>query len=100
RELDGLVAELASARTLPDLAARMLPDVAGRAAPMEALRTLLSLVGHDDPDKDDNGAAANARKAVRLVGVMPTLVASYEAARTGRAIPAPDPALGVAGNFL
>jgi citrate synthase len=78
----------------------MLPDIVGRAAPMEALRSLLSLVGHDDPDKDDNSAEANARKAVRLVGVMPTLVASYEAVRTGRALPEPDPKLGVAGNFL
>jgi citrate synthase len=78
----------------------MLPDIVGRAAPMEALRSLLSLVGHDDPDKDDNSAEANARKAVRLVGFMPTLVASYEAVRTGRALPEPDRKLGVAGNFL
>jgi citrate synthase len=99
-ELDALSAQLAAARTLPPLAAAMLPDIAGRAAPMEALRSLLSLAGHDDADKDDNSAGANARKAVRLVGVMPTLVASYEAARTGRALPDPDPALGVAGNFL
>ena len=99
-ELDGLAAELAAARTIPRLAAEGLPDVAANAAPMEALRTLLSLTGHDDPDKDDNGPDANARKAVRLVGVMPTLVASYEAARSGRKVPDADPNLGVAGNFL
>ncbi|MDQ1700664.1 MAG: citrate synthase [Frankiaceae bacterium] len=99
-ELDGLVEQLASARALPPLAAKALPDIAAQAAPMEALRSLLSLAGHDDPDKDDNGAAANARKAVRLVGVMPTLVASYQAARTGGRAPDPDPSLGVAGNFL
>jgi citrate synthase len=99
-ELDGLVEQLASARALPPLAAKALPDIAAQAAPMEALRSLLSLAGHDDPDKDDNGAAANARKAVRLVGVMPTLVASYQAARTGGGVPDPDPSLGVAGNFL
>ncbi len=99
-ELDGLTEQLASARDLTPLVATFLPGIAGRAAPMEALRSLLSLVGHDDPDKDDNGAGANARKAVRLVGVMPTLISCYEAARTGRDVPAPDPQLGVAGNFL
>ena len=99
-ELDGFAAQLAEARALPPLAATSLPDVAAKAAPMEALRTLLSLVGHDDPDKDDNGRDANARKAVRLVGVMPSLVAAYEAARTGNKTPDPDPSLGVAGNFL
>jgi len=99
-ELDGLVDELAEARSLPPLAAKALPDIAAQAAPMEALRSLLSLVGHDDPDKDDNSPGANARKAVRLVGVMPTLVAMYHAARTGGETPEPDPKLGVAGNFL
>jgi citrate synthase len=99
-ELDGLTAELAEARTLPPTVAQMLPVIAGRAAPMEALRSLLSLVGHDDPDKEDNGADANARKAVRLVGVMPTLVAAYDSARSGRPLPDVDPSLGVAGNFL
>ncbi|MBV9099266.1 MAG: citrate synthase [Frankiaceae bacterium] len=99
-ELDGLVDELAAARAVPPLAAGALPAIAKSAAPMEALRSLLSLVGHDDPDKDDNSGDANARKAVRLVGVMPTLVASYQAARTGGDVPEPDPALGVAGNFL
>jgi citrate synthase len=99
-ELDALVDELAAARAVPPLAAASLPAIAKAAAPMEALRSLLSLAGHDDPDKDDNGPGANARKAVRLVGVMPTLVASYQAARTGGEVPAPDPKLGVAGNFL
>jgi citrate synthase len=99
-ELDLLVAELVAARSMPPLVTTILPAIAGRAAPMEALRSLLSLVGHDDPDKDDNSAEPNARKAVRLVGVMPTLVASYEAARTGRKVPPADPELGVAGNFL
>ncbi|MBV9291494.1 MAG: citrate synthase [Frankiales bacterium] len=92
--------ELAKAREIGPTAREVLPRVAERAAPMEALRTLVSALGHDDPDKDDNGAEANARKAVRLVAQLPILVASYHAARTGATLPDPDPALGTAGNFL
>ena len=101
QELDGLGAELAAARTeLTPVVDDLLPAVAAKASPMEALRTLLSVVGVDDVDKDDNGPEANQRKAVRLVAWTPMLVARYAAARAGRALPDPDPALGIAGNFL
>ena len=98
-ELSALEEELAAARTLPAL----VDDVAPRgrhATPMEALRSLLSLVGHDDPDRDSNDADANQRKAVRLVAQMPLLVARFEHARRDTQMPPADPALGTAGNFL
>jgi citrate synthase len=67
---------------------------------MEALRTLVSALGHDDPDKADNSPDANARKAVRLVAQLPVLVATFHARRTGSAVPAEEPGLGLAANFL
>ncbi|MDQ1704758.1 MAG: citrate synthase [Frankiaceae bacterium] len=99
-QLDALTAELASARELGETAGRVLPLVAGRAGPMEALRTLVSSLGHDDPDKDDNSPQANARKAVRLVAQLPVLLAGYHAERTGAAVPQPEPGLGLAANLL
>jgi citrate synthase len=99
-ELDALTAELAEARELGATVRRVLPLVAGRAEPMEALRTLVSALGHDDPDKADNSPAANARKAVRLVAQLPVLVASYHAERTGSAVPDAQPGLGLAATFL
>ena len=66
-----------------------LPDVAASQAPMEALRTLVSLASADDPDKNSNSPAANARKAVRLTAQQPLLVAAYHAARSGRELPPP-----------
>lgn len=99
-QLEALRADLSAARTLGPTAVGYLATVAQRAAPMEALRTLVSLLGHDDPDKADSSPQANAAKAVRLVAAMPVLVASYQAARTGAALPEPDPSLGLAGNFL
>jgi citrate synthase len=98
-QLAALESELAAARTLPALVDEVAPRIAD-ATPMEALRTLLSLVGHSDPDRDSNDADANQRKAVRLVAQMPLLVARFEHARRGTTMPDADPTLGIAGNFL
>jgi citrate synthase len=99
-QLDVLVADLDEARTLSPLVTDAIPRVAVVAEPMEALRSLVSLAGNEDPDKDSNSPEANQRKAVRLVSQQPILVAAYQAARTGRALAPPDPDLGTAGNFL
>jgi citrate synthase len=74
--------------------------VAASQAPMEALRTLVSLASADDPDKNSNSPAANARKAVRLTAQQPLLVAAYHAARSGRELPPPAEGLSLAASFL
>ncbi|MBG0813496.1 citrate/2-methylcitrate synthase [Planomonospora sp. ID82291] len=93
-------AELVEGRTLGALVEANIAEIAATQAPMEALRTLVSLAAADDPDKDASSPEANRRKAARLTAQQPVLVARYHAARTGAPIPDPDPALGVAANFL
>ncbi|HLZ36485.1 MAG TPA: citrate/2-methylcitrate synthase [Mycobacteriales bacterium] len=100
-QLEELKEELRAARQLPPLVEDLLPRVAVRAEPMAAMRTLVSLLGHEDPDKASNSIEANRRKGLRLVAQLPVLVARYHAARSGQeAPPDPDPKLGIAGNFL
>ena len=99
-ELAAYHAVITAGRALGALVSADLPRVAHRQEPMEALRTLVSLASAEDPDKDSNAADANLRKAARLVAQQPVLVGAYEAARNGRAVPEPDPRLGLAGNFL
>jgi citrate synthase len=99
-ELAAYRAELAGSRVPGKLVTACLADVAASQAPMEALRTLVSLASADDPDKNSNAPEANARKAVRLTAQQPLLVAAYHAARSGRELPAADEGLGVAANFL
>jgi 2-methylcitrate synthase len=99
-ELDGYLADMAKARALGQLVAACLPAVADSQAPMEAMRTLVSLASADDPDKDSRHPAANRRKAARLTAQQPVLIAAYESARRGRPATAPDPDLGLAANFL
>jgi len=99
-ELDGYRAELAAGRQPGALAADDLPAIARHQRPMEALRSLVSLGSADDPDAESNEPAANLRKAARLTAQQPVLIAAYHAARLGRELPAADPSLGTAANFL
>jgi 2-methylcitrate synthase len=99
-ELSSFRAELAAGRQLGELVVGDLAGIARRQHPMEALRTLVSLSSADDPDARSNEHAANLRKAARLTAAQPVLIAAYQAAREGRALPDADPALGTAANFL
>jgi citrate synthase len=99
-ELASYHAEMMAGREFGALVAGDLGRISHCQEPMEALRTLVSLASAADPDKDSNAPDANLRKAARLTAQQPVLVAAYEAARNGRELPAPDPGLGLAGNFL
>jgi citrate synthase len=99
-ELDGYRAELAGGRQLGALAADALAGISRHQRPMEAMRSLVSLGSADDPDAESNEPAANLRKAARLTAQQPVLIAAYHAARLGREVPAADPGLGIAANFL
>lgn len=100
-QLDDYRAELAHGRSaLGSTVETVLPAIADKCGPMEALRTLVSALSADDPDAADNSPDANDRKAVRLVAQVPVLIARFHAARTGGTVPAADPRLGIAGNFL
>jgi citrate synthase len=67
---------------------------------MDAVRTLTSALGHDDPDAGDRSVQANERKAVRLTAQLGTLVATLGRVNAGAGPIAPDPVLGHAANFL
>lgn len=95
-----LLAALAAGRAVGPVTAAVIAEVAGRTSPMEALRTIVSASSADDVDAASNDPAANRRKAVRLVAAMPVFVAAYHAARTHQPLPEPDPAAGIAANFL
>jgi citrate synthase len=99
-ELDGYRTEIGAGRLLGKLVTACLADVAGSQAPMEAMRTLVSLASADDPDKGSNAPDANSRKAVRLLAQQPHLVAAYQATRSGREVPPAIEGLGLAANFL
>lgn len=77
---------------------------AGRAVPMDVLRTAISILGHTDPDCQDNSVAANLRKSKRLLAKIPTIIGHMQNVIDGRAIIGRelggDPTLDHAANLL
>jgi citrate synthase len=98
-ELRALRADLCAAGILPgpvlDLLSR-LPRTTG----MAALRTAVSALGQCDPEARDGSPEANRRKAVRLAGQVPAVVAAWWRLGRGEPVLEPLPELGAAANFL
>ncbi len=68
--------------------------------PMEALRTVVSVLPSSDPQSNDYNYGANIDKAIRLTAKFPTVVAYYQRHQEEQEFVSPDPDLGYAANFL
>src|SRR5262245_25024483 len=102
KELEAHVKVLSAttSRRLPPKLITMLRALPKRTSPMEVLRTGVSALSAFDPDHADNSREATIRKAQRLTAQMPTLVATWERLRRGKAPVTPNPRLSLAANFL
>lgn len=98
-ELDALKSELAAHRAIPSAVVDFLKRAPG-AAPMDVLRTAVSMLGVHDAEAGDMSPAANARKAVKLMARTAAIVTGYDRLRNGREIVNGDPELGFAADFL
>ncbi|MBJ8343375.1 bifunctional 2-methylcitrate synthase/citrate synthase [Antrihabitans sp. YC2-6] len=83
-------------RSLLSLVAK-LPD---NCHPMDVVRTAISYLGCEDPEVDDNARRANLAKALRMMAVLPTVIAADMRRRRGLEPIAPHSHLGFAENFL
>jgi citrate synthase len=99
-ELDELTEQMVNDRQAAAFLSHIMPTLAEQASPMSMLRTSVSAASAYDPDGWDQGPEANYRKAIRLIALMPTLIASYDRHRRGQAIVEPNPTLPHAANFL
>src|SRR5438105_382632 len=96
-ELGDLQSQLTAARALPEPVLRLMRALPAGAS-MDTLRTLTSVLGHYDPDADDNSPQANYRKAVRLTAQIGSIVATMGRMHGGGGPLQPDPVLGHAAN--
>ncbi|AFU04623.1 bifunctional 2-methylcitrate synthase/citrate synthase [Nocardia brasiliensis] len=83
-------------RSLLSLVTKM-PD---NCHPMDVVRTAISYLGAEDPAEADNSPAANRAKALRMLAVLPTIVAADHRRRRGLDPIAPHSHMGYAENFL
>jgi citrate synthase len=74
-----------------------LPD---NCHPMDVVRTAISFLGAEDADEDNPDEQANRAKSLRMLAVLPTIVAVDMRRRRGLAPIAPNSGLGYSENFL
>ena len=68
--------------------------------PMGILRTGVSLLGHTDPEAEDNSPEAELRKAKRLLAKIPTIIGHGQMSREGKKPVTPDAKLDHAANLM
>ncbi|MGE3805482.1 MAG: citrate/2-methylcitrate synthase [Gemmataceae bacterium] len=100
KQLAEFQGRLAGYRNLPDALHALLKALPKNVAPMDAVRSSVSVLAHFDPDVNDSSRAANIRKAERLLGQIPVAVA--EQFRFSQGLERVDARkdLGHAANFL
>jgi citrate synthase len=98
-ELDQLKAALVANREIDKNVAGFLKSV-GKSAPMDVLRTAVSMLSLHDPQAKDMSPEANQQKAVKLMAQTATIVTSFDRLRNGKEVVPGDPKLGFAANFL
>jgi len=99
-QLKTFVVALKAAQKLPKVVQRVIKDAPLTASPMNVLRTAVSASVFVDPDKGDDSATAESRKAVRLIAQLPTILSSFQRLRNGQKPLAPRRGLNLAANFL
>ncbi|HEX8100595.1 MAG TPA: citrate/2-methylcitrate synthase [Actinomycetota bacterium] len=99
-ELDELTEQMVKDREAADFVRDLMPTLASQTSPMSMLRTTVSAASAYDPDGWDQSPDGNYRKAIRLIALIPTLIAHYERHRRGLPLVEPDPKLPHAANFL
>ncbi|MGD9131228.1 MAG: citrate/2-methylcitrate synthase [Candidatus Bathyarchaeota archaeon] len=100
RELGTIKSELFSEMVLPDPVIERLKSASPDSHPMEVLRTEVSHLGEYDPERNDNSASANQRRAIRLIAKVPTIISFLHRIRTKRKPVDPVREFGLAENFL
>ena len=98
-QLSAFDAELKAARRLPDEILSIITTLKS-AHPMDVLRTAVSALAGFDPATADNSIEATIAKGVRLAAQVPMIVAAHAAIRKGKPVPAANPGLSHAANFL
>jgi citrate synthase len=98
-QLEETVATLRAESGLDEPLVGLIGTLAERTGPMTTLRTAVSAAAALDPD-DEESAAANLRRAYRLIAKTPQIVATYQRLRTGADAVEPREDLGMAANFL
>lgn len=99
-ELEAIDKDLKANRDIPQELLDMIYKFPKDAHPMDVLRTAVGYLGMTDPETREMSPESNYRKAAKMTAKIPTIIAAFERARTGRPFVPPRKDLSIAGNFL
>jgi citrate synthase len=99
-QLEEVKQQLCAHRALPDQLFQIMRMFPTTTRPMDVLRSMVSVLAAFVPDAHVMSEPAHFEHAIRLTAVLPTIVASWERMRNGKAPVAPLPDGGHATNFL
>jgi len=71
-----------------------------KSHPMDVARTVVSVMGLEDKETNNNSPAANMRKAIRIFAKTPTAMAAFFRTRKGKNVIPPKKGLGFSENFF
>ena len=71
-----------------------------KAHPMDVARTIVSVLGLEDKETNDNSPEANMRKTIRIFAKTPTAIAAFFRARKGKNVISPKKNLSFSENFF
>ncbi len=71
-----------------------------KAHPMDVARTVVSIMGLEDKETNNNSPKSNMRKAIRIFAKTPTAIAAFFRIRKGKKIISPKKSLGFSENFF
>ena len=100
KQLEEMMERMVAQRELDESIRNVIEVLPKTLQPMEALRTMVSVLPGCDPRANDNSYDANIDKAIRLTAKLPTIVAYYQRYLEGDKFVSPDLTLGHAANFL
>jgi 2-methylcitrate synthase/citrate synthase II len=99
-QLDEFTAKERKYRTLPPDLLYILKMFPPDGHPMDALRTVISYLGMEDHQTEDNSPEANLEKSIRMMARIPTALAAFHRSRRNMLPIDPNPKLSFAENFF
>jgi len=100
KELADFRKRVQAAMTLPEPVTRAINDMPNETPAMDVLRSAASLLGHYDPDAQDNAHDACVRKSERLIGQLAAAVGQWAQKTTGAPKVSPDADAPHGANLL
>jgi citrate synthase len=100
KQLDSVTEQLRSHRDLPQGVIDFLLAAPKEAAPMDVIRTAVSMLGLYDRHLDDSSVERNRERAVSITSRIGIIAGYFHRARQGKSLPPVRKDLGEAAHFL